>query len=177
MKLLTAALLLATYCANAQYVEEENESNNLKGQPFGQRLVFGGGLGANFSNGYTVLEISPLVGYKVTDRFIPGIGVSYTYLSFLGNSYSIYGFNAWARYMILDNFFAHTEYQQNNFPFSNERDEIMREWVPMWLVGGGYHTGRESAVGFSIMVLWDLIDDIRSPYDNPIIRGGVMIGF
>ncbi|MDZ4822522.1 MAG: hypothetical protein SH856_03590 [Flavobacteriales bacterium] len=168
-------LLFTSSLLHAQYVEEEKEE---KKESFGQRLVFGGGLGANFSTNYTVLEISPIVGYKLTDRFIPGIGVSYTYLSYYGQSFSIYGYSTWARYLIAENFFAHTEFQQNNFPVFNDFDrEAGRAWIPAWLVGGGYHTGRESAVGFSIMILWDLIDDIRSPYQNPIIRGGVMIGF
>ncbi|MBL7941410.1 MAG: hypothetical protein JNM00_01505 [Flavobacteriales bacterium] len=169
-------LLLISGSLQSQYVDETEESS-LSALPFHKRLVYGGGLGANFGTGYTIVDISPMVGYKATDRLIPGVGLSYTYYQFLGESFSFYGGSLWTRYMIADNFMAHTEFQELNMPFYTIEGELQRDWVPMWLVGGGYHTGRGSGIGFSVMVLWDLIDDPRSPYQNPIIRGGVMLGF
>jgi len=46
----------------------------------------------------------------------------------------------------------------------------------MWLVGGGYYTrlGGRSRVGAT--VLFDVIEDRDSFYNNPIIRGGVLFG-
>ncbi len=173
--LISFTLLACGVFASAQYVEEGN--TGVRNESFSQRLVFAGGLGANFGTGFTIVDVSPMVGYQLTDRLIPGIGANYTFYQLAGQSFSIYGGSLWTRYMIADNFFAHTEYQQLNLPFYNFANQQVRAWVPMWLAGGGYHSGRGAGLGFSIMVLWDLIGDPRSPYQNPLVRGGVMMGF
>jgi hypothetical protein len=173
--LISLTLLTCGTFASAQYVEER--ASHISEESFAERLVFGGGLGANFGTGFTIVDVSPMIGYQLTDRLIPGVGLNYTYYRLGNQSFSIYGGSVWTRYMIADNFFAHTEYQQLNLPFYNFNNERVRAWVPMWLAGGGYHSGRGSGLGFSIMVLWDLIGDPRSPFQNPLVRGGVMMGF
>jgi len=61
---------------------------------------------------------------------------------------------------------------------SRSPDGILgRTNFPIWMVGGGYSSPPGSGLGFQLLILWDVIGDINSPYSNPIIRGGVSVGF
>ena len=53
------------------------ESNTKKGFDW-DRIVIGGNLGAQFGN-ITIAEISPNIGYMVTDNLLSGIGGTYIY--------------------------------------------------------------------------------------------------
>jgi len=55
---------------------------NLQAQEYDQdsRWLIGGGIGAQFGT-ITLVEVSPTIAYRVTDRFIPGIGLTYQYYS------------------------------------------------------------------------------------------------
>src|SRR5947208_2580282 len=76
----------------------------------GDKIFTGGSLGLQFGT-YTVVEISPIIGYKVTERFTPGISITYIYSKikdpWSGYTYStnIYGGSVFARYYLLDNVF------------------------------------------------------------------------
>jgi hypothetical protein len=54
----------------------DNSDNERK--TWKDRIVVGGSLGAQFGNS-TYVEVSPIVGYKVTDMFTAGVGFSYQY--------------------------------------------------------------------------------------------------
>jgi len=47
-------------------------------ESFTDKLTFGGNFGATFGT-VTYVNLSPQVGYKVTERFIPGISATYIY--------------------------------------------------------------------------------------------------
>src|SRR5436190_23959647 len=71
-------------------VPEKEESHS----DFADRLFFGGNIGLQFGT-YTYVDVSPLVGYKVTEKFHTGIGATYIYYSVSGGGYdystNIYG--------------------------------------------------------------------------------------
>ena len=146
---------------------------------FGQRLVFGGGLGAQFGD-VTIIEVAPTIGYKVTDNLIAGLGGKYIYLNdkFFNYKTNIYGGSVFTQYYFLQNFVAHSEVEVLNLEVFDQilDKKAERRNVTSVLVGGGvrFSTGTNSAI--IMMILWNLNETIYSPYANPIFRFGFAIG-
>jgi hypothetical protein len=174
-------------------VREEDPSPDEK-LPFSKRLVFGGNFGLGFSNGWYV-NLSPTVGYRVTDNFITGIGGTYifTQINVAGSNTSyfqhVYGGNLFARYapfaktgiQMLSNLYAHSEYQ-HLFVVSGARNAngSIRESrsAPGLLLGGGYTTGFGRGPAFNVDVLYNVLwRSDNSPYPSPlIVRAGFSFG-
>lgn len=148
------------------------------------RIVFGGGLALQFGNA-TLIDISPIIGYKLTDRLIIGTGLTYKY-NYIKDYYyapatnyqsNTFGGSIWGRYYVLENFFAHTEVEQLHTSYSltpNGGSEAID--ITSVLIGGGYRQRISQRVSFNIMVLYNLNDSPFSPYSNPIIRAGINVG-
>ncbi|MFN4233944.1 MAG: hypothetical protein ACK4IK_03965 [Bacteroidia bacterium] len=156
------------------------ESNGQVGiqnkEPIGDRFFYGGNFGLMFGT-ITYVELSPLIGYRITDRLSAGPGISYIYLqdNRFDLSTSIYGGRLFARYNITDYLFGHGEYEVLNreSPYSLEG----RVNVTSIFVGGGYRQRLGPNSFLSIMGLWNLNDSEYSIYRNPIIRMGFSTGF
>jgi hypothetical protein len=142
--------------------------------PFRDRLVFGGSLGGYFGNP-TYLQVNPMIGYRTTPWWINGIGVNYIYTSIGGYSENIYGGSIWTRAYILKALIAHSEFEVLRREASDQFGNSASATVPVWLVGAGYNSG--GRIRFSAMIMYDLIQDPNSPYNNPIIRLGGLFGF
>ena len=162
------------------------------------RWFYGGNLGLMFGT-YTVIDIAPLVGYRVTDRFHVGGGINYTYYKYSedgtyngstttgGYTYStnIYGGRLFARFYPLSNIFLHVEDELINLDLPNEDFYpkyvvLERQWLNSVLVGGGYGYAFNADGPFlSLMMLFRLNNDFEDfyPYQNPIIRVGLGFGF
>jgi hypothetical protein len=137
-----------------------------------ENVMIGGNLG--FTRYY--LNISPSIGYKLTDKLVAGIGS--TYIS-LGNPYNpqritIYGGKVFSRYYIFPFAFAHAEVEELNGPWEVNINESF--WINTTLVGGGYHQSLGGNSGIDLMLLWNLNESMYSPYSNPIIRMGFNVG-
>jgi len=147
-----------------------------------KKIFLGGNLGLSFGN-ITFIDISPLVGYKVTDKFHLGVGAIYNYYSYkdtyYGTNYvfrtSLYGGRCFARYYVMENIFLQTGWDKIN------RDDPyilgQRVWVDNYLVGGGVRYPVGDRLSFVAVGLWNLNASIYSPYPNPIIQLGIMGGF
>ncbi len=153
-------------------------SFSLSAQEKKNRFYYGGNLGAQFGT-FTYFDISPLVGYKLTDRVSVGVGATYIYYSEkrIDFSTSIYGGRVFNRFLITDNIFTHIEYEvlsREIIDFNNNRRRIE---IGSLLAGGGLRQrlGENSSVQMS--ALWNLNQTIYSPYVNPIIRIGFSMGF
>ncbi|MEN8838973.1 MAG: hypothetical protein ABF238_00535 [Flavobacteriales bacterium] len=142
------------------YADEDKE--DLAGLPFKERLYTGGNFWANFGT-FTNLEISPLLGYRITSDYSVGVGLKYNYFSDRRFSpaltSSIYGGSVFTRYRFLDKLVAHAEFEMLNVSDFSSITSSGRIWVPIGLVGGGYASN-----GFQILALYDLIDDRNNPY-------------
>ncbi|MBL0314727.1 MAG: hypothetical protein IPP69_02745 [Flavobacteriales bacterium] len=142
-----------------------------KKEPFKDRLVYGGNIGGYLGN-VTFVQLNPMVGYRVKDWLVPGIGLNYLYASSQGYSQNVYGASTWLRVYPFEQFFAHTELEYLNVNYKNSSGQSLKVDVPVWLVGAGYQEN-----GFGVMVLFDLIGDPYSPYSTPVFRIGGLIGF
>jgi len=143
---------------------------------FGKRLVYGGNLGLSFGT-VTVVNLSPSVGYKVTEKLVVGPGITYIYYndSRFDFTSQVYGGRLWGQYLFTRNLFAYGEYDVLNGEF-DPLDGGRRVTVASPLLGAGYFQGY-GPFGFSLMVLWNFNDSRYQPYGpNPIFRGGFNIG-
>lgn len=144
------------------------------------RLLIGTGFGLQFGT-ITLIDVSPTIAYKLTDRLIPGIGFTYQYYRINYNTIpdyetSIYGGSAFLRYYVFEDFFAHGEYQVLSYERYNLNWELERVNFPAYLIGGGYRMMMSERFQSVIVVLFNLNETIDSPYQNPIIRFGVQLG-
>lgn len=174
--ILTISCFLFLSAASAQKTTEEDYtsgSEKIKTEKspgsFRERLTFGGNLGGYFGQN-TFVQINPMIGYKMNDWWVNGIGLNYMYFSQGPYNASIYGASIWSRAYIAQKFMIHTEFENLNMPrYINVKSD--RENVPVWLIGAGIQTN-----GIGILVMFDAIGDPRSPYTSPIIRIGGMFG-
>ena len=141
------------------------------------KIYFGGGFGAWFSENYSYLELSPAAGYMITPKFSAGIGLHYQFTSrryyyingdsFKRNS-SAFGGRIFARQQVYGPIFVYGEYESISFEFpTGVADQFNREWVPGLFLGGGFMqpVGRKGGIG--IMFLYNFqYDEIRSPYNS-----------
>ncbi len=146
---------------------------------FLDKVFVGGNVGFQFGT-VTFAEVSPLIGYRITDKISAGIGVTYQYYRYKDPNYqletNVYGGRIFGRYFFTDYLFAHAEYEYLNleaYDFYPPR----RVDVESVLVGGGYfqHINGSNS-GIFIMLLYNLTESLYTPYNNPIVRIGVNLG-
>ncbi len=190
-------VLLFAMVATATYAQTKNDDDKSDeysdGEPFEEswtdKLVFGGNALPGYSNGW-ILELSPFVGYKLTNSTIAGVGINYFYRSyrnpFFQNSpkqiYRTYGGRAFVMQNLAFGLFAQAEY---DYTFLNYKEKDIFDNVtgsyqtqaPGFLIGGGYsqNAGR---IGYNMMVLYDtLYSTTTSARTSPwVIRGGIVFG-
>lgn len=159
---------------------------------FGSRLFFGGNLGLQFGN-MTLVDVSPLIGYRLTENVDVGISLTYKYYKVsdyfqYGNTTfdleaNILGGGIFTRYNFTENLFAHVEIEYLNFNQVNYtiyNNGIVKEnenvGITSIFVGGGYKQPMGENAFVTIMVLYNLNETMNSPYSNPIIRVGFAVG-
>lgn len=180
-----ASLLLFFFAVSTAF--GQGKENSLKGTPFNERVVFGGGLGLGFSNVQDFVSVSPVVGYRLTERLMAGANVSYRYTNYKYYNPSIklndYGIGPFARFTVYKNIFLQAEYEYLNyeFPTSSIGESVRREFNS-FLAGGGFIQPLGRNVGFYLMALYNFSYKNPAPgeylpYDSPLVlRAGVNIG-
>ena len=132
---------------------------------------------------FTLIDISPKLGYKITKELAAGIGATYIYIRdnrIKGFEYhsNIYGGRIFGQYQIFENVLAYTEFEVLNLEtLDGFTYQLKRRNVSSFLVGGGYTQSLGENSSAVILVLWNLLDSKYSIYQNPIIRIGFNIGF
>lgn len=145
--------------------------------PIKNRFYTGGNFSLAFGS-VTFIDISPLVGYKITEEWHVGTGASYMYLKYNDYLYgiNIYGGRIFTSYYILENLFLHVEEEWLSLGTDNEESKIDRIDIYSTLVGGGYSQRMGSSSAFNILILYNLNETELSPYPNPVIRMGFVAG-
>lgn len=159
-----------------QNIDSPGRQDNSTGQPFSDKLFTGGEMGAWFGN-VTYVNLSPLLGYWITkDELAAGVGITYQYYNNKDISFatSIYGGSAFLRYYIGESVFAHGQYEVLNVEAYDQFHNRMN--VPALLLGGGYSEPMGDRSAFTLMFLWNFSESRYSPYSNPVIRAGLIIG-
>ena len=148
---------------------DSGEEQDVRELPFRQRIRFGGGIsGLQFGNP-TVIGVSPMVGYQVTNDFTVGVAVDYQYTKFRGiDAFSLYGPRAFGQYrlhfleQILSRAFAQAELQKYYVGSGNSSGSYDTQALAGIGVGFG---------GFQITALYNLTynNGINSPYGSPLV--------
>jgi hypothetical protein len=111
---------------------QESKSKQSASRSFKDRLFVGGALGFSFGNYSSLIDVSPIFGFAVTDRFVVGLGLTYKYYKYkeyyatfdnngiINGFYDLktnmYGGSIWMRYFltgigipVIENIFLHAE--------------------------------------------------------------------
>jgi hypothetical protein len=152
------------------------------------RLFFGGNVSLSVGS-ETAIELTPLVGYRITPRWSAGVGYKYEYYKSSGGtigpytipsySTSIYGGDIFTNFVFLKNFpteglslMGQAEYESLSLErkYFENPDATGRFIINNFLVGGGIRQriGRRSSI--NMLLLWNLNETKNSPYSNPIIK-------
>jgi len=146
---------------------------------FAERLYYGGNVQLQFGT-YTVVGISPLIGYKITEQLSVGVTPSYTYFrdNFYRIGYSVYGGSVFSRYFVIEDLFLHAEYERLYYPVIAGTGNTSKFYADRALVGGGYVMRFSDNAGFFLMGMYDLLWKQQSSfYLSPFVfRGGFVIG-
>lgn len=190
---ITLVLLITLNCCNKLSAQEIQPYTPEK---FSEKVFFGGNFGLQFGD-ITLVDVSPMVGYRFTDQVAVGVSLSYKYYhykKFFFNPYSytfsdmtsnIYGASIFGRYYFVENLFAHAEYEYLIYSYDNYRPNtggasfsksIETVDVPGLYLGGGYRQPIGGRTSFTITILYNVMESPYSPYSNPIIRAGVNVG-
>ena len=152
------------------------------------KLFVGGTLGLAFGT-YTIVNISPLVGYRFSPYFAAGAGVNYSYYGYDDGYYTskqtYAGMSLFGRVYPIQQLFIQVQPELNYMWASQTPDGgqnlpqlKINQFVPSLLMGGGaaIPTGANGAITISVM--YDVLQNIWSPYYHQAVYGfGYNIGF
>jgi hypothetical protein len=129
--------------------------------PIKDRFFTGGGFGLSFGT-YTNVQLAPILGFKVTDWFAAGVGLTYIYIGDAFSSENFIGKKVFLQGQIYKGVFAHAEYE--NFSSLSEKYSVNAT-----LAGAGYRQMISNKVGLDLMLLLNLDQSTRSAYADPLI--------
>jgi hypothetical protein len=151
-------------------------------KPFESKFYYGGFVNLTFGS-YTVIGLEPSVAYKFTPRLSLGTKLTYEYIHEKQGSYvyeeSNYGFSIFNRMRVTPRFYTHVEYSAMNYKFYNEVSTGERKWVPFLFLGGGFSQPVTQNTWFNAEVLFDVLQNENSPYEDwaPFYSVGFGVGF
>jgi hypothetical protein len=142
------------------------------------KIYYGGTVTLSFGTSQRI-GIFPMIGYKLTEKISGGAEIGYEYVSYNSSqSTHNYGGSVFGRFRVGRALYAHAEYQNMNFEIFNGNGTSDREWVPAFLLGGGFVKPLGPRTSAYAEVLFDVMQADHSPYGwEPIINFGVCVGF
>ncbi|MDD4514857.1 hypothetical protein [Massilibacteroides sp.] len=147
------------------------------------KLELGGSVGMQFGD-YTVVNIAPQLGYRVSEYFTAGVGASYTYYKdeyYNGTKAydyksSYFGMNVFGRFYPIQYLVLSVQPEASRMwrSYDAEGGKLKEnKFVASVLVGGGLRLGPVTA-----MIQYDVVQDKNSPYSNKIFYSiGYTFGF
>lgn len=185
--LMLSLLISALNTAMAQEEEAPVEKGFDK-----SKLFFGGNFGLSFGN-FTLINVSPQIGYRFNNTFAAGIGVNFQYSSFrtryensiydYKESYGVAGVNMFGRIypinFVLLQLQPELNYTWGKLRFYNgaQEQKLDGKIVPSVLAGAGAAIPAGRGV-FLAMLQYDLLQQERSPYGSRVFYNfGYNFGF
>jgi len=183
-----STLWLAVFSQVEETVKPETKKDEKQKPAFSQRLIFGGDIGLSFGT-ITYIRVAPIIGYRITDRLAAGLGPMYIYEKYRDYNLetSTYGMKALASFTVIkgsdiggsfgfgsivlhvENEVVNVEPYDPYYGYFNERI-----WIDNLLIGGGLSQTLGGSFGISVFILWDVTQNIYSPYyhNNPVLKFG-----
>jgi hypothetical protein len=167
--------------------EQKRKALQQHAEQYTKTFVYSGvGLGYSSYYGFSNFNfsISPAIGYRVSDRFSIGPGISYAYNYYgqdngRGSSISLntssFGVKGFAQFMVYNQFFVHAEYEVTRaellaFDQNNYYTGKVTRSIQTPLLGAGYRSQISNRAAADIVLLYNFQDDYNSIYPNPVIR-------
>lgn len=148
--------------------------------PVADRIYYGGSVSLSFGNVFRI-GFFPMIGYKLTPKASLGFEVGYEYLKYdnPSTSTSNYGGSVFAHYRIIPQAYAKAKFSLLSYETFSFSGASSRSAVPFLLLGGGAVQRLSPRTSAYVEVLFDVLQDSKSPYDNwePFITAGVGVGF
>ena len=184
-------ILLATLITFTTLVKAQDDETEKKGFQK-EKLFVGGNFGLTFGD-YTLINISPQIGYRFTKLFAAGVGINGQYVGYRDRDFNgntlrkvkqgVTGLNVFGRLYPINQFFLQVQ-PEANYLFGKEiyfdpKQEYKLDpaIAPSLLIGGGAVLGQGGRGGMVITVMYDVLQHERSPYSNkPIYNIGFNIG-
>jgi hypothetical protein len=176
--------ILISYLAFSQEQEQTSQGFDKS------RLFFGGNFGLSFGT-YTFINVTPQVGYHLSNYFAVGTGINFIYSStkyYYTNydtkyEYGAVGLNIFGRFYPIQYIMLQAQPELNyvwgkqTYSDGIPSSKLPSRFVHSLLLGGGViiPAGRGSLVA---SLLYDVIQDYESPYYGfPVFGLGFNIGF
>ena len=152
------------------------------------KLFVGGNLGLAFGT-YTIINVSPLVGYHFSNLFAAGGGINYSYYGYDNGLYTskqtYAGMNLFGRVYPIRQLFIQVQPELNYMWASQEPDAgqqfepfKINQFVPSMLLGGGAAIPAGANGFITISVMYDVLQNVWSPYYHQVVYGfGYTVGF
>ncbi|MCC6182264.1 MAG: hypothetical protein IT237_10550 [Bacteroidia bacterium] len=157
----------------------EQRNTNADFPSLKDRLYLGGNFGAWFGN-TTYVNVSPLLGCRITKKFSLGVTGTYNYYSYKAYNQkyvsTVYGGGVFARYLILENLFAQVAWERLSVPDYRSVLPEARVYVDNILVGGGFRQQFSDRGSFIAAIFYNINQTPLSPYQNPIVQIGFNVG-
>src|SRR5574338_224320 len=185
-KLLLLVLLMTAVVA---FLHAQDENNNEKKKGFDKNKLFiGGNFGMTFGD-YTLINVSPQIGYRFNQYFAAGTGINFQYVSLKERYYytgdpvdkisqGVVGLNIFGRVYPFRQLMLQAQPEMNyifgKIKYYNppSRTNLDASIVPSLLLGGGVVFPAGNG-GFIISVFYDVLQKPNSPYsDKPFFNFG-----
>ena len=174
-------LALVFLCAYSFVFAQDEEKTEEKRNGFHkENLFFGGNFGLTFGD-YTLINISPQLGYRLNKYFAAGAGINFQYVSekqrdvynnpLYKTSIGVAGLNLFGRAYPIQYFMLQLQ-PEVNYRFGNiktyyngvtEKTNLDALIVPSILAGGGIVIPSDRSA-LIISMMYDLLKDVNSPY-------------
>lgn len=177
-------LLIVTFQASAQWGEEQ-----LQDKPsFKDRVFTGGGVGMSFSQSYDFISLSPIIGYRATQKLAVGTSIIFRYTSYKYVTPKVnttdYGLSPFIRFNFYGPLFLHAEYEYLNTQYIDYNGSRARKDFTSLMAGGGFFQPMGRHTGFFVLALYNFsYRNPANPYDyypysSPLVlRAGFTAGF
>ena len=185
---LRTAMFTIAFCTSTllAFAQDEGEEKGEDEKGFQKEKLFvGGNFGLTFGD-YTLISISPQIGYRFTDFVSAGVGLNLQYIQvkekytngelYRKSTQGVTGLSVFGRLYPIRQFMIQVQ-PEMNYIFGNEtyydtnpeqEYKLDAQIVPSLLVGGGLviPSGRGA---FITSVLYDVLQDANSPYGKRAI--------
>jgi hypothetical protein len=189
----TLVLLLCLFFATTVIKAQQRDEDAPKQGFQKEKLFFGGNFGLTFGD-YTLINLSPQLGYRFTDFFAAGLGINGQYVSIkernsnedviTKSSRGVVGLNIFGRVYPIKNIMLQVQPEANYvfgkikyYLYPTQTTNEGAAIAPSLLLGGGavIPSGRGAMI---ISVFYDVLQDDMSPYGKrPVYNFGYNIGF
>ena len=180
--IITMFLIFVLQYGKAQDTTQVASANTEQKKPLSEKIYYGGNIGLSFGT-YTMIGIYPMIGYKITPKLSAGVKIAYEYIQDkrFATTYSTsnYGASVFTRYRVIPQLYLHAEFAGLNYEIYNALGVSNREWIPFLLVGAGYSQPLGNRTWLNVQVLFDVLQNEKSPYNNwePFYSVGIGVGF